>query len=121
MSNDKFGKANVSTTGSLRYNQGKPQIHQVPTCAIEGMAEVLTYGESKYGKYNWELGNNYSVPYDSAMRHLMAFFNGQDKDPESNCHHLHHALTNIAMLLYYYIHYPDMDDRPSKVRKSKSE
>lgn len=110
----KFGKAQVSATGSLRYNEGKPPIHQVPYCAIKGMAEVLAYGEHKYGKWNWQKGNQFSVPYDSAQRHLNSFFWECDNDPETKMNHLKHALTNIAMLLYYYENYPEMDDRPIK-------
>jgi len=75
--------ANISSTGSLRYNSGKPEIHQVPSCAIKGIAEVLMYGAGKYSKWNWAKGNNYSVPYDSAMRHLMSFWDGEDVDEES--------------------------------------
>ena len=111
--------ANVSDTGSLRYNKGKPQIHQVPSCAIKGMAEVLMYGENKYGKDNWRKGNKFSVPYDSAMRHLMEFWEEGDNDDESKMHHLKHALTNIAMVLYYYENYPEMDDRPRKNNEDK--
>lgn len=106
-----INEPNVSETGSLRYNKGKPQIHQVPSCVITGIAEVLAFGEAKYGKWNWQKGNKFSVPYDSAMRHLLAFNEGQDLDDESKMNHLKHALCNVAMLLYYYENYPEMDDR----------
>lgn len=109
--------AQKSSTGSLRFNKGKPQIHQVPSSAITGMAEVLGYGETKYGKYNWAKGNDFSVPFDSAMRHMLKFWDGEDNDDESGFHHLKHALTNLAILLEYYENNPDMDDRPSKVNK----
>lgn len=109
--------AQKSSTGSLRFNKGKAQIHQVPSSAITGMAEVLGYGETKYGKYNWAKGNDFSVPYDSAMRHMLKFWDGEDNDDESGFHHLKHALTNLAILLEYYEKHPEMDDRPSKVNK----
>lgn len=109
--------AQKSSTGSLRFNKGKAQIHQVPSSAITGMAEVLGYGETKYGKYNWAKGNDFSVPFDSAMRHMLKFWDGEDLDDESGFHHLKHALTNLAILLEYYEKHPDMDDRPSKVKE----
>lgn len=115
--NDKKWKgqnANISETGSLRFNKGKPQIHQVPYCTIKGIAEVLAFGEEKYGKFNWMKGNKFSVPYDSALRHLFAFNEGEDDDSESKMNHLKHALCNISMLLYYYENYPEMDDRYEK-------
>ena len=105
---------NISETGSLRYNKGKSQIHQVPYEAIEGIAKVMEYGEKKYGKYNWTKGNNLSVPFDSAMRHLWAFWNGENFDKESGENHLYHALANIAMIIYYHKNYPEMDDRYNK-------
>jgi hypothetical protein len=120
---EKFGwewnpkDAQKSSTGSLRFNKGKAQIHQVPSSAITGMAEVLGYGETKYGKYNWAKGNDFSVPFDSAMRHMLKFWDGEDLDDESGFHHLKHALTNLAILLEYYEKHPNMDDRPSKVDK----
>ena len=109
--------AQKSSTGSLRFNKGKAQIHQVPSSAITGMAEVLGYGETKYGKYNWAKGNDFSVPFDSAMRHMLKFWDGEDLDDESGFHHLKHALTNLAILLEYYEKHPDMDDRPTKVKE----
>ena len=120
---EKFGwewnpeDAQKSSTGSLRFNKGKAQIHQVPSSAITGMAEVLGYGETKYGKYNWAKGNDFSVPFDSAMRHMLKFWDGEDLDDESGFHHLKHALTNLAILLEYYEKHPDMDDRPTKVKE----
>jgi hypothetical protein len=46
-------------------------VSNIPPEFILGMAEVLTYGEQKYGRANWKKGNNFSVPYDSAMRHIL--------------------------------------------------
>jgi len=107
-------EATRSKTGSLRFNNGKPQIHQVPKCLMEGAAEGFGYGERKYGKWNWEKGNNYSVPFDSCVRHLNAFFWEGDLDGESGIHHLKLAACNLAMLLYYIEKYPELDDRPNK-------
>lgn len=103
--------ANLSETGSARFNKGKPEIHQVPYCAIKGMAEALMYGEGKYGKWNWAKGNNFSVPWDSAQRHMWKFISGEDIDKESNIHHIKLALVNLAMLLYYTENNPELDDR----------
>lgn len=95
-----------------RKNEGKLPIHLVPTDAIKGMAEVLKIGIKKYSERNWERGAYYSVPYSSLMRHLMAFWEGEDRDPESGRLHLEHVLTNAAFLLRYYNEFPELDDRP---------
>ena len=107
-------KAHKSDTGALRYNKDKLPIHLVPPDAIEAMAEVLDYGASKYTERNWELEAPVSVPYASLMRHLLAYWNGEDFDPESNLSHLSHVIMNAAMLVRY-AKKEENDDRPIKV------
>lgn len=103
--------AQKSSTGSLRFNKGKPSVSNIPPEFILGMAEVLTYGEQKYGRANWKKGNNFSVPYDSAMRHILQWQAGESNDEESDSHHLFHAAVNLMMCYYYEQNFPDMDDR----------
>ena len=100
-----------SETGSLRYNTGKPMMSLVTPDFILGMASVLTMGAKKYGERNWELGNKTSVPYDSAMRHLLTWRSGESLDAESGEHHLFHAAVNLMMCWYYEQNFSDMDDR----------
>jgi len=104
-------KGERSETGSLRYNTGKPKMSLVTPEFILGMAKVLTKGAEKYGERNWELGNKTSVPYDSAMRHILAWRSGEDIDQESQCDHLFHGAVNLLMAWYYAKHFPEMDDR----------
>jgi hypothetical protein len=102
----------ISTTGSLRYNKGKLPMELVPPSAIKAMAAVLEVGAKKYSKRNWESGANYSVPYASLMRHLMAFWSGETIDPDSKLPHTYHILMNAAMLVEYEQLDEDFDDRP---------
>jgi hypothetical protein len=111
----------LSPSGSKRYNIGKPQIHQVPIELLMGAAESFTRGEAKYGKWNWAKGNYFSVPYDSLMRHLITWLNGEDNDQESGLHHLKHAASNLAMLMHYVENYPDLDDRLCKSLKKEGQ
>jgi hypothetical protein len=104
----------MSPTGSLRYNKDKYKMSTIPPQFLEGLAEVLTKGEQKYGRYNFAKGNHVSVPYDSAMRHINAFMKGQDLDGESNSHHLFHAAVNLMMMWLYQTKFPEMDDREFK-------
>ena len=99
---------------AARHNSGKLPMHLVPPDAIKAMAEVLEVGMDKFAIRNWEQGAYYSVPYASLMRHLLAFWEGEDKDPESGKLHLAHILTNAAFLLRYYEQFPELDDRPGK-------
>lgn len=107
-------EGSTSSTGSLRYNNGKDPMHLVPVSAIRAMAKVLDYGTKKYDARNWEKGNDYSVPYSSLMRHLMSFWDGEDIDPESGLPHTYHILMNAAMLVEYSEKFDNLDDRPGK-------
>lgn len=97
-----------------RKNDGKLPMHLVPADAIKAMAAVLKVGMDKYAERNWEKGAYFSVPYSSLMRHLLAFWEGEDYDKESGELHIAHILTNAAFLLRYYEEFPELDDRPKK-------
>jgi len=86
----------------LKYDTGKLRYSLVPPVAIKGIAEVLTFGASKYGKDNWQLVDNAEERYlDALYRHLEAYRAGESHDPESGLTHLAHAATNVAFLQYF--------------------
>ena len=107
----------------LRYNNGKNRLSLVPTSAIEGIGQVLTYGANKYtvrdekgnilvnGANNWRKGLPWMEVVDSLERHLSQFLKGEDVDPESNCMHIDHLLTNAAFLKEFYTIFPEGDNR----------
>ena len=83
----------------IKYDQGKLRYDLVPVEAHEALAEVFTYGASKYGDNNWQ--GVESDRYIAALfRHINAWRKGERSDLESGLHHLKHALTNIAILLH---------------------
>lgn len=96
---------------ALRFNKGKDPMHLVPPDAIKAMAKVLAFGATKYAENNWKKGAYWSVPYSSLMRHLLAFWDGQDLDEESGLAHVEHIIMNAAMLVEYYNRYKELDDR----------
>lgn len=110
-------KNDHSTTGSLRFNSGKSQTNEIDPSFILGMGQVLEKSRQKYPRGNWQKGNNYSVPWDSLQRHLLAWQSGEKCDSESGLPHLHHAALNLMMLAYYEENYPEMDDRLFKKGK----
>jgi hypothetical protein len=101
---------------SKRYNAGKIQTREVDPDFIMGIGEVLTKSRAKYEAFNWQKDTPFSVPYESLLRHLMAFQKGEELDKESGCHHLLHVATNI-MFLYYHRNNVKMDDRGFKEKK----
>lgn len=104
----------MSTDKSLRFNEGKIQTREIDPDFILGIGEVLTRSRSKYQHFNWQQPTNFSTPYESMMRHLMAFQKGIDIDPETLSHHLLHAATNIMFLYYHSKNNTGIDDRGFK-------
>jgi predicted HAD superfamily Cof-like phosphohydrolase len=101
---------------SKKYDSGKPELDLIPTEPLNMIADVLTFGAKKYGRNNWRMNNvpEFSRLYASILRHLMAWNDGQDNDPESGLSHLAHASTQLMFLLYHTMHSPSKDNRFSK-------
>jgi len=106
------------STGSLRYNNDKPGCHHIAPGFIIALADLMTESAKKYSRWNYAKGQPYTVPYDSIMRHIHSFMNGEDNDIESGRSHLLHIAAN-AMIMWvtqeYQIDtYPELDDRFKK-------
>jgi hypothetical protein len=96
---------------ALRDDIGKPPLDQLVPEAIRQEALVFAYGEARYDKFNWCKGHPWTQPLASALRHLFAFRDGEDLDPESGLSHLAHARANLAILFFCLQYHPDLDDR----------
>ena len=89
----------------LKYDTGKLQYSLIPTETTQALAEVLTFGASKYAPNNWQLVENGEQRYlDALYRHLEAHRSGELTDPESGFLHMSHVLTNAAFLHYLTKH-----------------
>jgi hypothetical protein len=98
-----------------KHDAGKPRIELVPTEGILGVAEVLTFGAKKYGDRNWEQGISLGRVYGAVQRHLLAWWAGEDTDPESGLSHLAHAACGVFFLMFFTRRgMKILDDRPSK-------
>jgi hypothetical protein len=83
-----------------KFGQQKPGLSDVPTAALRYLGQVMRNGAGKYGRFNWRQHNvSSTVYYDAAQRHLMAYLDGQDLDPESGLPHLAHVMACCAILL----------------------
>ena len=103
--------AEHSEDQALHYSDGKSGVDQIPVEVLIEWGEVFTYGEKKYFRDNWKKGNAWHEFYASALRHIFAFWGGQDIDPESNLPHLAHAIWNIGALRHYQVQELGVDDR----------
>lgn len=83
-----------------KYDQNKLRMDLIPISTFTALAEVLTYGASKYGENTWQALPNFENRYYGALlRHLIAWRSGELIDQESGLSHLKHALANIVFLL----------------------
>lgn len=96
---------------AIKFDQGKLPLHLLSTEAMNQTAAVLQFGAQKYAEHNWRKGFTWSRPLAAAMRHITAFNNGEDKDPESGFSHLAHAACCIMFLLEFEKTHKHLDDR----------
>src|SRR5947209_1128490 len=85
-------KANDTGT---KHTAGKPSSSLLDRKALEEVARVLDFGKQKYTAHNWRGGITWSRVIDSSLRHIHAFNDGEDFDPESGINHLAHAMCNL--------------------------
>lgn len=95
--------------------------------ALIATAEVLDFGAAKYDAYNWAQGISYRRVFSALLRHLWAFWRGENNDKETGLPHLAHAMCCLMFLLHYTLNnYEEYDDRPNyrgsqSTRNSKEE
>ena len=98
-------------TEGVKHDEGKSPLGLLDGYALEQVALVMAMGEKKYGRHNWRGGFKYSRLIDAALRHIFAFNDGTDYDPESNLSPLAHAICMLVFLLRMQKDRPDLDDR----------
>ena len=87
----------------------------LPATVLAEAALALTEGALKYGKHNYRgVGVRGSVYYDASLRHLTAWWEGEDIDPESKLSHITKAIAGLMVLRDCMIRGNFNDDRPPK-------
>lgn len=78
----------------------KLPLHLWPQTASALGALGLLDGALKYGRSNFRaIGVRASIYVDAAQRHIGAWFEGEDVDPDSGIPHLGHALACLAIIV----------------------
>jgi len=91
-----------ATIGGRKFDGGKLQYGLVPPLALKATVDVLTFGAEKYEPDNWKVVPDSKRRYfDALQRHVWAWKEGEQIDPESGKHHLAHAL---CCLMFLYEH-----------------
>lgn len=96
----------------VKADDGKLPWHLMPGDALEEIVKVLDFGQRKYAARNWEKGMAWHRPYSALMRHMWAWWRGEDKDQETGLSHLAHAGCCILFLLSFELRRTGTDDRP---------
>lgn len=97
--------------GGIKLDTGKPAMSLLDRHALEEIAQVLRFGAEKYSPHNWREGIRFSRLTDAALRHIFAFVDGENADPETNVSHIAHASCCLMFLLWMVKNRPDLDDR----------
>lgn len=135
-------KAEVRTTSSTGGQKGvkAERFDLIPIGPLSELARHYAAGAKKYDDHQWRQGYEWSKSYNALIRHLTAFWAGEDydvcpltregcasfpddptpieaKDYEPTCynhtgsHHLVGVAWNSFTLLEFKDQYPDHDDR----------
>lgn len=103
------------TEETLKADTSKLRYDLIPVDALEELTKVYNMGAEKYAAHSWEKGMKMSRIYAALLRHLFAWWRGEDTDPESGLSHLAHVTWNaIALLTYVKRGMTQTDDRPHK-------
>lgn len=88
-----------------------PQLQELDDAA-RVFQHVTTRPVKPYPKWNWMKGMPWSVPLGCAIRHALAWLDGEELDPDTGLPHRGHLQCNLLMLKLYAKTYPEGDDRP---------
>ena len=110
----KHYRAEAPTQPAMKFDKEKPRFDLIDPWAMEGLAQVLTFGAQKYAANNWRNGFEYTRVIAALMRHLSAIQRGEDIDPESGLPHIDHLGCCWMFLSNLMKTRKDLDDRWSK-------
>jgi hypothetical protein len=88
----------------------------IPSEVIAELGIAMMEGALKYGRHNYRVvGVRASVYYDAFLRHVTAWWEGEDIDPVSGEHHLIKAMACITVVKDSINRGNWVDDRPPKL------
>jgi len=105
-SKEEVKNSQCATTGGRKYDGGKLQYGLLPPLALKATVEILTFGAEKYEPDNWKhVPDSKRRYFDALQRHLWAWKEGEQIDPESDKNHLAHALCCLMFLYEHDVKY----------------
>lgn len=110
------GTGEVRTTSSTGGQKGtKPaRFDLIPVMPLTRLAEHYGVGAAKYADHNWRKGYELSKNYAALQRHVTAFWDGEDLDPETGTPHLSAVIFHAMAMQQNLQDFPQHDDRYKK-------
>lgn len=109
MANNEIKDTNPKSAAGVK----KVPMSVIPTPVLSEVAVALFEGDAKYGRYNYRVsGARASVYYDALLRHIFAWWEGEDIDPASGIHHVTKAISGLIVLRDCIMRGVFNDDRP---------
>lgn len=91
----------------------KAPMSALPANVLAEVGVAMLEGATKYGRHNFRaVGVRASVYYDALMRHMFAWWEGEDIDPDSRMSHITKAISSLVVLRDSMIRGNLEDDRP---------
>ena len=85
----------------------------IPRGVVQELGLAMLEGARKYGRHNYRVaGVRASVYYDAAYRHMDAWWEGEDIDPDSGMSHVIKAIATLTVLRDAMVNEMWTDDRP---------
>lgn len=85
----------------IKHDGGKYRHSLLPQGVLQEVIKVLEHGANKYAPDNWK-----KVPdartryYDAAHRHMDQYWAGEMTDPDTDLHHLAHAICSLMFIVW---------------------
>lgn len=98
-----------------RIGVRKAPLSVVPMNVVAEIGIGMLEGACKYGRHNYRAARIRSSAYfDATMRHLIAWWEGEDIDPDTGMSHVAKALTSLTVLRDAQMRGMCDDDRPPR-------
>ena len=104
----RFGAVNMSKfKKDSKDKKAKPMFSLIdPYWQLE-LAEILTFGATKYGLKNWQSASMKELRHyeDALYRHMNQYQRGIMRDEDTNRSHLSHVAVNAMFLHFFWRRY----------------
>lgn len=111
----KLNRARDSVNPKEACGQAKTGLHTTPPRVLLELGAAMSEGAKKYGPYNYrDTAIRSSIYFDAVMRHMYAWWEGEDIDPDSGLPHVVKAMSSLVVLRDSQIGGICLDDRPRK-------